>query len=53
MSYLECKLVNTWGIMYNCDIYNPDENNINYEKYLKSINWENIKPNTKLYISLE
>ena len=53
MSYLECKLVNTWGIMYNCDIYNPDENNINYEKYLKSINWENIKPNTKLYIGLE
>ena len=52
MSYLECSLVNTWGIMYNCDIYNPDENNITYEKYLSLINWDNIKPRTKLYIGL-
>ena len=52
-SYLECKLVNTWGIMYNCDIFNPNENNTSYEIYLDSINWDSIKPRSTLYIGLE
>jgi hypothetical protein len=51
-NFLECKLVNTWGIMYNCDIFNPDENNIKSKDYLNYINWDNIKPGTKLYIGL-
>lgn len=51
-NFLKCKLVNTWGIMYNCDIYNPDENNIKMQDYLNSINWDDIKSGTKLYIGL-
>lgn len=50
--FLNCELVNTWGIMYNCDIYNPDENSTTGEEYLKSIDWDNIKPKSKLYIGL-
>jgi hypothetical protein len=51
-NFLKCKLVNTWGIMYNCDIYNPDENNISGKDYLSNIDWDNIKSGTKLYIGL-
>jgi len=51
-NFLKCKLVNTWGIMYNCDIYNPDENNISGKDYLNNIDWDNIKSGTKLYIGL-
>lgn len=52
MNFLDCKFVNTWGIMYNADIYNNNEKNINHEIYLQSINWDNIKNGTKLYIGL-
>jgi len=52
MNFLDCKIVNTWGIMYNCDIYNENEKFIDFNRYLGSINWNNIKTGSKLYIGL-
>lgn len=53
MDFKECKYINTWGLMYHCDIYNPDEKTIPVLQYLKSVDWSNTKSNEKIYIGLE
>lgn len=51
MNFLECQFVNTWGLMYLCDIYNPNEKQISPQEFLHSIDWDKIKPYSKLYIN--
>lgn len=53
MDFLKCSYVNTWGLMYLCDVYNTDEKNIPWNFYLKTTDWDSLKPNSKIYIGLE
>lgn len=53
MEFASCEYVNTWGIMYLCDVYNPNEKQISPFIYLQSIDWENMKPYTKIYFNID
>jgi hypothetical protein len=53
MNFLDCEYINTWGLIYNCDIFNKNEKKINGYIYLNSIDWENIKPYSKIYIGMD